>query len=303
MKGIIRKSTGLWYRVMLDDGSLVNARLRGKIKLDDKKITNPIAVGDEVNLELLDGKDYVINTIENRKNYVIRLSPRKKGFHHLIAANVDQAILITSLRQPRTSIGFIDRFMVTLETFRIPGILVINKTDIYSEDELETVEAMKWMYEDIGYKTVSTSFESGDLGELPEILANKTSLLSGHSGTGKSTFINQLLPNTSQEVNDISDFSDKGVHTTTFAEMFTWKDAHIIDTPGIKELGLADIENEELSHFFPEMRELLGQCKFNNCIHINEPGCVIQAAVEEGAIHPTRFGSYLSMLQADDNRR
>ncbi len=303
MKGIIRKSTGLWYRVMLDDGSLVNARLRGKIKLDDKKITNPIAVGDEVNLELLDGKDYVINSIENRKNYVIRLSPRKKGFHHLIAANVDQAILITSLRQPRTSIGFIDRFMVTLETFRIPGILVINKTDIYSEDELETVEAMKWMYEDIGYKTVSTSFESGDLGELPEILANKTSLLSGHSGTGKSTFINQLLPNTSQEVNDISDFSDKGVHTTTFAEMFTWKDAHIIDTPGIKELGLADIENEELSHFFPEMRELLGQCKFNNCIHINEPGCVIQAAVEEGAIHPTRFESYLSMLQADDNRR
>jgi len=303
VKGIIRKSTGLWYRVMLDDGSIVNARLRGKIKLDDKKITNPIAVGDEVNLELIDGKDYVINSIENRKNYVRRLSPRKKGFHHLIAANVDQAILITSLRQPRTSIGFIDRFMVTLETFRIPGILVINKTDIYSEDELETVEAMKWMYEDIGYKTVSTSFESGDLGEMPEILANKTSLLSGHSGTGKSTFINQLLPNTSQEVNDISDFSDKGVHTTTFAEMFTWKDAHIIDTPGIKELGLADIENEELSHFFPEMRELLGQCKFNNCIHINEPGCVIQAAVEEGAIHPTRFESYLSMLQADDNRR
>ena len=303
MKGTIRKSTGLWYQVMLEDGAVVNARLRGKIKLQDKKITNPIAVGDEVNMELLDAKDYVINSIESRKNYVIRLSPRKKGFHHLIAANVDQAILITSLRQPRTSIGFIDRFFVTLETFRIPGILVINKTDLYTKDELEMVEAMKWMYEDIGYRTVSTSFETGDLGELQDILADKTSLLSGHSGTGKSTFINKLLPEATQEVNEVSDFADKGVHTTTFAEMFTWGNARIIDTPGIKELGLADVGDEELSHFFPEMRALLGQCKFNNCMHINEPGCAIQAAVEEGAIHPTRFESYLSMLEADDNRR
>ena len=303
MKGTIRKSTGLWYQVMLEDGAVVNARLRGKIKLQDKKITNPIAVGDEVNMELLDAKDYVINSIESRKNYVIRLSPRKKGFHHLIAANVDQAILITSLRQPRTSIGFIDRFFVTLETFRIPGILVINKTDLYTKDELEMVEAMKWMYEDIGYRTVSTSFETGDLGELQDILADKTSLLSGHSGTGKSTFINKLLPEAKQEVSEVSEFADKGVHTTTFAEMFTWGNARIIDTPGIKELGLADVGDEELSHFFPEMRALLGQCKFNNCMHINEPGCAIQAAVEEGAIHPTRFESYLSMLEADDNRR
>jgi len=303
VKAIIRKSTGSWYDVKLENGSVRKARLRGKFKLEDKRITNPIAVGDCVTLEELDGEDLVITSIDNRKNYVIRISPRKKGFFHLIAANLDQAVLITSLRQPRTSIGFIDRFFVTLETFRIPGILVINKKDIYDEDEMEMVEALKWMYEDIGYKVLATSFEKGDLGELEGLLSGKTSLLSGHSGTGKSTLINLLLPNVNQEVGEVSDFADKGVHTTTFAEMFDWKDAQLIDTPGIKELGLADIEKEELSHFFPEMRDLLGHCRFNNCIHVNEPGCAILAAVEEGKIHPSRYQSYLSMLEGDDNRR
>lgn len=283
---------------------MIKARLRGKFKLEGKKITNPIAVGDRVNLEVLDDNDTVISQILPRKNYVIRASPRKRGHHHLLATNIDQAVLITSLYQPRTSLGFIDRFLVTLETFRIPGIVVINKADLYDDDDTELAQAILSIYEEIGYQGVLTSFANEDPAQLPELLAGKTSLLAGHSGTGKSSLVNLLIPDAKQKILEVSNFADKGVHSTTFAEMFPFgKDAYIIDTPGIKELGLAEIEEGELSHYFPEMRDLLGQCRFHNCQHISEPGCAIQAAVEAGRIVPSRYESYLSMMAGEDNRR
>lgn len=304
MKALVYKSTGSWYRVKTETGDMIDVRLRGKLKLLDKKVTNPIAVGDWVELDQATDDDYVIRDVVDRENYVIRMSPRKKSHFHIIASNVDQAVLIGSLKQPKTSIGFIDRFFITLETFRIPGILVINKTDLYSEEELQVLEFTKVLYESIGYQVLFASYQNGDTGGLEELLKDKTTLLSGHSGTGKSTLINQLIPEAEQAVSEVSNFAEKGVHTTTFAEMFDLPGGgSIIDTPGIKELGLAEIEENELSHYFPEMRQFLGECKFNNCLHLDEPGCVIRAAVDEGAIHMTRYQSYLSMLEDDDNRR
>ena len=302
-EGVVMKSTGSWYWVNTSEGVL-QSRLRGKFKLIDKKITNPIAVGDRVNLELVNGVDWIIKDIFPRTNYVVRESPRKRGHHHLIAANIDQAMLITSLRQPRTSLGFIDRFLVTLEAFRIPGILVINKTDLYTDAEKEALAYTADLYEGIGYRTVFTSFEQGDVDVLPELLGDKLTLLSGHSGTGKSTLVNLLEAEVDQKTQEVSDFADKGVHTTTFAEMFKLTGGgYVIDTPGIKELGLAEIEPSELSHYFPEMRQYIGECRFNNCKHMGEPGCAIMEALEEGEISDSRFESYLSMMENEDNRR
>lgn len=303
-EGIVMKSTGSWYWVRTQDGEVIQCRLRGKLKLINKKITNPIAVGDRALLEYTETQDWVIKKILDRSNYVIRESPRKRGHHHLIAANIDQAMLITSLKHPKTSLGFIDRFLVTLEAFRIPGIIVINKTDLYNEAELEALEMTAALYHYIGYPTIFTSFQAGDIGNLNEYFQGKTTLLSGHSGTGKSTLVNLKIEAVQQKTMEISEFADKGVHTTTFAEMFELDEGgFIIDTPGIKELGLAEIEHSELSHYFPEMRKYIGQCRFNNCMHTGEPGCAIMEALEEGEIPESRYESYLSMLENDDNRR
>ncbi len=303
-EGIVMKSTGSWYWVRTDEGEVIRCRLRGKFKLIDKKITNPIAVGDRALLEYTETQDWVIKELRQRSNYVIRESPRKRGHHHLIAANIDQAMLITSLRQPKTSFGFIDRFLVTLEAFRIPGIIVINKTDLYSESEIEALEFTAALYDHIGYPTIFTSFENDDLANLKSHFGGKTTLLSGHSGTGKSTLVNLMIDGVNQKTMEVSEFADKGVHTTTFAEMFELEGGgFIIDTPGIKELGLAEIEHAELSHYFPEMRKYIGQCRFNNCQHTGEPGCAIMEALEEGEVTESRFQSYLSMLENDDNRR
>ena len=303
MDGVIIKSTGSWYLVRLQDGKEVKARLLGRFKLENKKISNPIAVGDKVEL-LPEAENFIIEVITPRKNYIVRKSPKKKHFAHMIAANVDQAVLIASQKRPRTSLGFIDRFLVTLEAFRIPGYLMINKSDLYSKEEQVALRGIMELYESIGYQTMMTSFIEGLPDRVGDWLQAKTTLLSGHSGSGKSTLINLLQPNAHQQIGEISDFADKGVHTTTFAEMFSLDaDTHVIDTPGIKELGLAEITAEELSHYFPEMRNLMGQCKFNNCRHVDEPSCAVQEAVQSGHIALSRFESYLSMMQEDDNRR
>jgi ribosome biogenesis GTPase len=304
MKGLVTKSTGSWYRVKTDEG-FVDARLRGKFKLDDKKITNPIAVGDTVILEQ-QADEWMISQIDNRTNYIIRRSPKKKHHDHLIAANVDQAIMIATFKEPRTSLGFIDRFLVTLEAFRIPGVIIFNKTDILTEEELEALDFLQFIYEKkVGYQFLKTSFLHNALSpEIASILKGKTTMLSGHSGAGKSTLVNLLLPEADQKTAEISGFANKGVHTTTFAEMFFLDETTaIIDTPGIKELGLSEIEPEELAHYFPEMRAFLGECRFHNCLHNGEPGCAIQDALENGVIVEERYNSYLSMLQPDDNRR
>jgi ribosome biogenesis GTPase len=304
MKGLVTKSTGSWYRVKTDEG-FVDARLRGKFKLDDKKITNPIAVGDTVILEQ-QADEWMISEIDNRTNYIIRRSPKKKHHDHLIAANVDQAIMIATFKEPRTSLGFIDRFLVTLEAFRIPGVIIFNKTDILSEEELEALNFLQFIYEKkVGYQFLKTSFLHNALSpEIASILKGKITMLSGHSGAGKSTMVNLLLPEADQKTAEISGFANKGVHTTTFAEMFFLDETTaIIDTPGIKELGLSEIEPEELAHYFPEMRAFLGECRFHNCLHNGEPGCAIQDALENGVIVEERYNSYLSMLQPDDNRR
>ena len=303
MDGVIIKSTGSWYLVRLQDGKEVKARLLGRFKLENKKISNPIAVGDKVEL-LPEAENFIIEVITPRKNYIVRKSPKKKHFAHMIAANVDQAVLIASQKRPRTSLGFIDRFLVTLEAFRIPGYLMINKSDLYSKEEQVALRGIMELYESIGYQTMMTSFIEGVPDRVGDWLQAKTTLLSGHSGSGKSTLINLLQTNAHQQIGEIPDFADKGVHTTTFAEMFSLDaDTHVIDTPGIKELGLAEITAEELSHYFPEMRNLMGQCKFNNCRHVDEPSCAVQEAVQSGHIALSRFESYLSMMQEDDNRR
>ncbi len=304
MKALVTKTTGLWYEVLSEKGKHV-ARLRGKFKLDNKKITNPIAVGDSVEIEPNNHSDdeWVIEKIHQRENYISRQSPRKKGHDHLIASNVDQALVFFTFHTPRTSIGFIDRVLVTLEAFRVPGIVLLNKTDLLKDEELEQWRALSEVLQKLGYQAVSASLSNEDP-QFLDLLEGKTTLLVGHSGTGKSTFINKTIPDVAQEVNEISSFANKGVHTTTFAEMFFINDTtKLIDTPGIKELGLSEIESDELAHYFPEMREYLGQCKFHNCKHTEEPGCLIKEKVESGEIAFYRYESYLSMLLSEDNRR
>jgi len=304
MKGLITKSTGLWYQVA-SEGKRFSARLKGKLKLEDKKLTNPVAVGDWVAFELnkQTGDEWIITHIYARENYVLRESPRKKGHGHIIASNIDQAILIVTLKMPRTSIGFVDRFLVSLEAFRIPGIIIFNKSDIYSSKDFSEIDVLKDIYEKAGYRILITSFKDDDLDNVKSLLLNKISLLSGHSGAGKSTLINRLIPQANQEVQEVSGFANKGIHTTTFAELFELnKKTKIIDTPGIKELGLVEIENEELSHYFPEIRRYLGKCKFHNCLHTNEPGCIIKERIGKD-ISDIRYDSYLSILKGEDNRR
>lgn len=298
------KSTGLWYEVNVDGKTKV-ARLRGKLKLQGMKLTNPIAVGDWVEMvpHNQTADEWVIEEVLPRQNYVIRKSPRKKGFDHILASNIDQGVLIATLKMPRTSTGFIDRFLISLEAFRIPGIIVFNKSDLFGKKERALFDELKSVYEAIGYQVMLSSFIQDSLQDLRAILKNKISLLSGHSGSGKSTLINKLIPGAGQEVNEVSNFANKGVHTTTFAERFEMdEDTAIIDTPGIKELGLSEIVPEELSHFFPEMRAHLGQCKFHNCLHDGEPGCVVRDNVGV-TISSRRYESYLSILRGEDNRK
>lgn len=307
MKGRVIKSTGSWYLVRTDE-EIVSARLKGKFKQDELKLTNPIAVGDWVALEKEPGQETaVIHDILPRDNYVIRKSTRKQHFSHIIASNLDQAILVITMKKPRTSFGFIDRFLVATESYGIPTLLVINKMDQLSgEDEKEWLQDIHEIYVPLGYKVLELSaLKDSNLAEtfIP-FVEGKSSLISGHSGVGKSTLLNAVIPGARQDTKEISDSSAKGVHTTTFAELFLLPGSgDLIDTPGIKEFGILDVEDEELSHFFPEMRVFLGQCKYNNCTHVNEPGCVVLKKLEEGYIHPYRYQSYLNILTEEDSHR
>jgi ribosome biogenesis GTPase len=307
MKGRVIKSTGSWYIVQTESG-LLAARLKGKFKQDELKLTNPIAVGDWVVLEKEPNQETaVISEILPRENYVIRKSTRKQYFSHIIASNLDQAMLVITMKNPRTSLGFIDRFLVSTESFRIPAILVVNKMDLLAGESAEDwLLDIHEIYEPLGYKVIEVSalYTENPKQLFQPVLANKTTLISGHSGVGKSTILNALIPEAAQSTKEISTFSDKGVHTTTFAELFPLEyEGSLIDTPGIKEFGILDVDDFELSHYFPEMRNYLGQCKYNNCQHSNEPGCMIMKKLEEGYIHPYRYESYLNILNEEDNRR
>lgn len=304
LKGIVTKSTGSWYDVLGEDGKTYSARLKGKHKLKDIKLTNPIAVGDQVICDYENDGRMVIDEIGERNNYVIRKSVKKSSQAHIIAANVDQSVLVVTLKYPRTSLGFIDRFLVSCESFRIPSIIVFNKQDIMNKEDKELQDYLKNIYEKLGYQCIFTStVQKTGIDELNKLLQGKTTLFSGHSGVGKSTIMNLIAPELNQKIGEVSDFAEKGKHTTTFAEMFkTGPDTFIIDTPGIKELGLVDMEPEEISHYFPEMRDLLNECKYHNCTHMNEPGCKVKEAVEKGEIAEFRYYNYQGMVLNEDNR-
>ena len=308
MRARVYKSTGSWYTVKTVDGNFILARIKGIFKIDGITSTNPIAVGDWVNIEVEAGgeeSDMMITNIEKRGNYINRQSPANKYQHHIIASNLDQSLLVATLKDPKTSQGFIDRFLVAGEAYHIPSIIIFNKADIYRKKEMDLFEERREMYESVGYKVILMSLENKTgLEEVEEILLNKTSLLSGHSGVGKSTFINAIVPGMELKTQGVSGWSGKGIHTTTFAEMYDlpFLNAHIIDTPGIREFGLVDIPRQELSHYFPEMRSRLNDCQFNNCLHINEPGCAIKKALEEGKISLDRYVSYGMMLESIEEK-
>lgn len=314
MTGKVYKSTGSWYVIKTSEGEVWNARLKGLFKLDDITSTNPLAVGDEVGLEKEneEEKTAIITEIHDRRNYINRQSPSHRMHHHIVAANIDQSLLVVTLKEPRTSQGFIDRWLVTCEAYHVPAVLLFNKSDLYRKKEEDKFAAWKEMYEAVGYSLIRLSVHTGEgLDEVKQLLAGKISLLSGHSGVGKSSFLNALFPELHLKTQGVSGWSGKGIHTTTFAEMFDLPSGNsasaatgqpapnpgqIIDTPGMREFGLVDISRQELSGYFPEMRALVGQCQFNNCLHLEEPGCKVKEAVREGKIAGDRYISYCSIL-------
>ncbi len=301
MKGIVVKSTGSWYRVQIPGVGAVDARLRGKQRLSQSESTNPVAVGDEVEVTGSEG-EWQISEISERRNYVVRKSNKLSARRQVLAANIDQIVLVVTLSHPRTSTGFIDRVLVTAGMFHIPVVLLVNKADLISGPVQAVLDEVRRIYEPIGYPLhVISALEKKGIEEVKELLHGKISLFSGHSGVGKSTLLNELLPEAIQKTGELSSAWSKGKHTTTFAEMFetepgTW----VVDTPGIRDFGVVDLEPAELGHYFPEIRALMGQCKFNNCLHENEPGCAVMAAVEEGKIHPERYMNYIGILHNED---
>ncbi len=309
MKATVYKSTGSWYTVKDETGKFWNARMKGVMKMDDITSTNPVAVGDIVEIESQADTDNsaIIDEIHARNNYINRQSPRHKYQHHIVAANLDQSMLVATLREPRTSQGFIDRFLVASEMYHVSPFIVFNKSDLYKAKEMAKYEQWKDMYEAVGYKVFLISVEKKEgVDEVLELLKDKTTLISGHSGVGKSSFLNVVFPDINLKTQDISGWSGKGQHTTTFAEMFDLPlpagqagfGGRIIDTPGMREFGLVDIEKQEVSHYFPEMRDRLNGCQFNNCLHFNEPDCAIKEAVNTGEIHEDRYVSYLGIMES-----
>jgi len=301
VQGTVTKSTGSWYLVRDGTGKLHECRIKGKFRIQGISTTNPVAVGDRV---AFDPETGVIGQLFERENYIIRRATNLSKQAHILAANIDQALLVVTLAQPRTSLGFIDRFLITAEAYGIPALLIFNKIDIYGAEAKDILDEVSGIYTDIGYPCLHVSaLQDRNLDQLREILLKKTSLFAGHSGAGKSTLINKLIPGLDLKTAAVSNFSGQGTHTTTFAEMFELPGGgYLIDTPGIREFGIYDISREELSHYFVEMRARFNQCRFDNCRHINEPGCAVIHAVEANEIALSRYESYLSMYEGFDTR-
>ncbi len=305
MTGIVYKSTGSWYTVKSVEGDFMDCRIKGKFRMKGIKSTNPIAVGDVVDYEVDENSDArtgTINTIHPRKNYIVRKSVNLSHQMHIIASNIDQVFLLITINNPPTTFNFIDRFLVTAEAYRIETILVFNKIDTFDAPTLDEQMYMQYVYETIGYKCMRVSaLETNGVNDLKAIMVGKVSMFSGHSGVGKSTLVNAMEPSLHLKTKTISEASKQGQHTTTFAEMYDLSfDAKIIDTPGIKGFGIVDMEKEEISGFFPEFFKLKDQCKFNNCLHKEEPHCAIKKALDENKISWTRYNSYLKILEGDD---
>ena len=298
MQGRVVKSTGSWYQVRMDSGSIISCRIKGKLRLIERRTTTPVNIGDLVMVNIEEG-DATIQEVLPRSNYIIRQSTHNRTAEHIIAANLDQAIIMATIAMPRTSTGFIDRFLVTATAYHIPCIVLFNKTDLYNETEQEQVEQLTNVYRQAGFRVVATSAEKNTgVEEVRSLLQGKISLLAGHSGVGKSTLINKIDSNLQLKTAEVAAYNQKGKHTTTFAEMFELPfGGFIIDTPGIKEFGVLDFEAAEVAQYFPEMEKRMHDCRFNNCLHINEPGCAVKAALEDGDIAMSRYENYLSIIQ------
>ena len=332
MKGLVIKNTGSWYVVRTDDGQLFDCKVKGNFRLKGIRSTNPVAVGDRVSITAgADGKTALIDSLEDRKNYIIRKASNLSKQSHIIAANVDQAALVVTISHPETSTTFIDRFLASAEAYRVPVVLIFNKTDIYSDDELRYLQAIITLYESLGYSCMRCSASTGEgIEAIRQAFAGKTTLLSGNSGVGKSTLLNRLIPEANVKTAEISSAHDTGMHTTTFSEMYSLPttlnsqlstlnsklpplqeedrrgplnsqlstlNSYIIDTPGIKGFGTFDMERTEVSHYFREIFQIGQECRFGDCTHTNEPGCAVLQAVEEHRIAQSRYTSYLSMLE------
>jgi ribosome biogenesis GTPase len=300
MQGTVIKSTGSWYIVKTEDGQLLNCRIRGKFRMQDIKSTNPIVVGDKVLLSQ-EEESFLIDELFDRKNIIVRKSVNLSKQTHILASNIDQAILVATMQSPLTSTGFIDRFLVSVQAYGIEVVILFNKVDLYDEATIALMRERRSIYEKIGYQCLTKSTLNDDLSDVKNLMKDKVNVISGHSGVGKSTLLNMIQPNLNIHTQEVSEQHQQGQHTTTFSEMHDLDfGASIIDTPGVRGFGLIEMDKYELGDYFIEFFKLKSECKFNNCLHINEPKCAVKLALEKGQIAPSRYKNYLSMLEQDD---
>lgn len=303
-EGIVIKSTGSWYLVKQSDGAIVNCRIKGKMRMEDIKSTNPVAVGDIVTWSADEEGTGVIIDVKERKNYIIRRSTNLSKQSHILAANIDQAILVVTINYPLTTSTFIDRFLASAEAYRIPVVLVFNKVDRYNDQQIEELDEVRKIYTNIGYHSIVISAKAqDDISEFSNLLKDKVSMIAGHSGVGKSTLVNRIEPGLNLKTSEISDAHHSGKHTTTFAEMHPLQiGGYIIDTPGIRGFGLYDIDENELHHYFKEIFDASKDCQFNNCTHVQEPGCAVKQQVADGLIAASRYNNYVNIFLKKDEK-